>query len=120
MSAPDPVVTLFAQWETARDEFKRVAAEQSALGRTEDDNPEWNRCYNAMEAIELEMMGTRATTVGGIYAKLRLFEYNYGINTDPIPFETVEDLEALNWEDRHVRSALRDAARLAGAGIVGM
>ena len=66
----DPVVTLFAQWEGARDEFKHVAAEQAALGNTEDDNPEWNRCYNAMEAIELDMMGTRATTVGG-----RLFDH---------------------------------------------
>ena len=30
----DPVVTLFAKWEKARDEFKRVAAEQAALGHT--------------------------------------------------------------------------------------
>ena len=67
MTAPDPVVTMFAKWEKARDEFKRVSAEQAALGNTEDDNPEWNRCYNAMEAIELEMMGARATTVHGIY-----------------------------------------------------
>ena len=65
--------------------------------------------------IELEMMGTRATTVGGIYAKLHLFEYWHGLNNDPIPFETVEDLEALDWGDRHVVSALHDAERLAGA-----
>ena len=110
----DPVVTLFAKWEKARREFKRVAAEQKALGRTEDDNPEWNRCYNAMEAIELEMMGTRATTVGGIHVKLRLFEYWAEGNHKRIPFETVEDLEALDWGDRHVVSALRDAERLAG------
>ena len=115
MTAPDPVVTLFAKWEKARREFKRVAAEQKKLGRTEDDNPEWNRCYNAMEAIELEMMGTRATTVSGIYAKLHLFEYWAEGNHKRIPFETVDDLNALSWEDRHVVSALRDAERLAGA-----
>lgn len=115
MTAPDPVVTLFAKWEKAQDEFKRVAAEQKALGRTEDDNPEWNRCYNAMEAIELDMMITHATTVGGIHAKLRLFEYWYGTNHKRIPFKTVDDLDDISWEQRHVVSALRDAERLAGA-----
>ena len=55
------------------------------------------------------------TPVGGIYAKLRLFEYWYGTDNKRIPFKTVEDLGALNWEDRHVVSALHDAERLAAA-----
>ncbi len=131
MTAPDPVVTLFAEWGAIQDEA-------AALGKADPEgmdaqvNKQHDKLYDQQSAIERQIIDTPATSVGGIAVKLRLLAYI------EFPMKGLPDLhrtpakdtdfkgiieawradvvpdKGLNWQDELLIGSLRDAERLAG------
>ena len=130
MTAPDPVVTLFADWGTLQDEA-------AALGKADPEGvdprvgKQHDELYDRQSAIERKIIDTPATSVGGVAVKLRLLAYM------EFPYKGLPDLHrtpakdtdfkgiieawretsGLFWDDELLIGTLRDAERLAGAAV---
>ena len=128
MTAPDPVVTLFAKWGGFQDEAE-------ALGKSDPEGADprvgkkHDELYDRQSAIERQIIDTPATSVGGVAVKLRLLAYM------EFPYKGLPDLHrtpakdtdfkgiieawretsGLFWDDELLIGTLRDAERLGGA-----
>ncbi len=128
MTAPDPVVTLFA-------EFGAIKDEQAALDKASPDEAtegprfqdQRHDLYERQHVIEDRIIKTDATSVRGLAVKLRLMAYfQYSMpgleERHATPAKDI-DLKAMieewrvdgfNNDDALLVGALRDAERLAG------
>lgn len=134
MTEPDPVVALFAEWGTIQDEA-------AAMGKADPEGVDprvgkkQDELYDRQSEVERQIIDTPATSVGGIAVKLRLLAYI------EFPMKGLPDLHrtpakdtdfkgiieawradivpdrGLDWQDELLIGSLRDAERLAGAGV---
>ena len=121
MTAPDPVVALFAKWGAIQDEATALSA-----GNPEAKSGELNDRYEAAlirrDAVEDKIMGTPATSIKGVAVKVRLAShYAFDIvNLAPLYDTPSRDIDyggehgAGGVLNDYLVSALRDAERLAG------
>ncbi len=120
-AAPDPVVTLFAEWGAIQDEANAlsVANPEAKTGKLND---RWEAALDRRDVVGDKIMSTPATSIKGVAVKVRLAShYAFDIvELAQLHHAPSRDIDydgeggaggALN---DYLVSALRDAERLAG------
>jgi hypothetical protein len=134
-AAPDPVVTLFAEWGAINEEviaFLAAIPEGAGknMGKTghvpgkpwvAPEEKEWDDALDRRDAVEQQIMETPATSMRGMAVKLRLATHRNEIgDLDPLYATPAREIDyeevcgVFGWDAKHIISALRDAERLAG------
>ncbi len=124
MTAPDPVVTLFAEWGAIQDEANALSAAnpEAKIGELDD---RYEAALIRRDAVEDKIMGTPATSMQGVAIKVRLAShYAFDIvELAPLYDTPSRDIDydaergAGGVLNDYLVSALRDAERLAGGGV---
>ena len=120
MTAPDPVVTLFAKWAIIRDEATALS-DSDPKGTDDKINERWENALSRLDAVEDKIMEAPATSMRGVAIKIRLASH-YIIEAGDVdkryatPARDIDYVEAdggFGAAGFYVVSALRDAERLA-------
>ncbi len=122
MTAPDPVVTLFAEWGTIQDEVNALSA-ANPEAKTGELNDRWEAALDRRDVVGDKIMSTPATSIKGVAIKIRLAShYAFDIvELAPLYDTPSRDIDyggehgAGGVLNDYLVSALRDAERLAGA-----
>ncbi len=121
MTAPDPVVTLFAKWAEIRDEATALG-NSDPKGTDPEINERWENAIGRCDAVEDQIMETPATSMRGVAIKIRLASH-YVLEAGDFDKRYATPARDLDYEkaygghlgvDGYVISALLDAERLAG------
>ena len=121
MTAPDPVVTLFAEWGAIQDEATVLSA-ANPEAKSGELNDRWEAALDRRDVVGDKIMSTPATSIKGVAVKVRLAShYAFDVAELALLYDTPArnidyDVEggaggALN---DYLVSALRDAEQLAG------
>ena len=123
MTAPDPVVTLFAEWGTIQDEATVLSAANPQC-KSGELNDRWEAALDRRDVVGDKIMETPATSIKGVAVKIRLAShYTFDVAELATLYNTPSrDIDYFDLEGTRIGamadylvSALRDAERLAGA-----
>jgi hypothetical protein len=106
-SSPDPVVVLFAQWQTACQALYEYREAQAAIGDY-DDTDTSEALWARHDSLEDALLFAQATTWQGVLAKIRIASWSCENSPYERPGVTGD------MDQRFVFSAHADAERLAG------
>jgi hypothetical protein len=106
-SDPDPVVVLFAQWQTACQALYEYREAQAAIGDY-DDTDTSEALWARHDSLEDALLFAQATTWQGVLAKIRIASWSCENSPYERPGVTGD------MDQRFVFSAHADAERLAG------
>jgi hypothetical protein len=105
-AAPEPAAMRRKERKAPSDGIAELAAARQHLIRwcyaDDFDDPELDRRWKVLSAAEEALVATRATSVAGIFEKLRIYRSFH------------KDSDGLDWDI--LDSALKDAKRLAKGG----
>ncbi len=122
MTAPDPVVTLFAEWGTIQDEATVLSA-ANPDAKSGELNDRWEATLDRRDVVGDKILETPATSIQGVAVKIRLAShYAFDIvDLAPLHHTPSRDIDYFELEGGRIGamadyliSALRDAERLAG------
>ena len=121
MTAPDPVVALFAEWGAIQDEANALSA-ANPEAKSGELNNRYEAALQRRDVVEDKIMGTPATSIKGVAVKIRLAShYAFDIvSLAPLYDTPSRDIDysgehgAGGVLNDYLVSALRDAERLAG------
>ncbi len=135
MTAPDPVVTMFAEWGAINEEVIAFLAAipegaGSDLRKTghvpgkpgvAPEEKDWDDALDRREAVEKKILETPATSMRGVAVKIRLVTHCIeGIDLTPLYATPAREIDyekeciVLERDTKAAVSALIDAERLAG------
>ncbi len=121
MTAPDPVVTLFAEWGAIQDEATVLSA-ANPEAKTGELDDRYEAAMVRRDAVEDKIMSTPATSIKGVAVKIRLASHYAFDIVDLAPLHARPSRD-INYSGEHgaggalndyLVSALRDAERVAG------
>ena len=122
MTAPDPVVTLFAKWGGIQDEANALSVANPEC-KSGELNDRWEAALDRRDVVGDKIMSTPATSIAGVAVKVRLASH-YAFDMVELAALYATPSRDIDYSGEggaggalsdYIVSALRDAERLAGA-----